>query len=214
MGLLGMHADVAFTVEDKWQFPLVGMGLYTAFGSYDTVVTSYDGSIVELRPWSTLRAEILLPGIGYRWKHRRNQIGVALRTGAGFLKMEGTAAAGVASEDIDLSAGTFLLSLELEGPRRTRDDRGRSIYEPYRLELRDRDLAAYDTLEERVRLLDWAMTLPVALPAGNQTIRGTLRAYGTSRPIAIDLTARSGPERHSLPSELAIWAAINREPID
>jgi hypothetical protein len=105
--------------------------------------------------------------------------------------------------------------LELEGPRRDRDDQGRSIYVPYRLDRRDRDLAAYYTLEDRVRLLDWALTLPVALPASNHVIRGTLRAYGISRPIAIDLEANSSHwMRYAVFGELAIWASINREPID
>lgn len=132
---------------------------------------------------------------------------VALRLGA---LLDQIRARYVAGRAADLPG----LSLELEGPRRTRDDRGRSIYEPYRLVLRDQDQAAYSTLEQRVAMLDWALTLPTTLPAGNQTIRGTLRAYGTSRPIAINL-ARPRPEMHSsMPSELEMWASINRDPMD
>jgi hypothetical protein len=134
---------------------------------------------------------------------------VAIRLGALFDQIRARHVAGRAG---DLQG----YSLELAGVRRTdRDDRGRSIYTPYRLELHDRDQAAHDTLEARVRLLDWAMTLPAALPAGKHVVRGTLRAHGTSRPIAIDLREdlyRWG--HHALLSELAMWASINREPID
>ena len=103
-------------------------------------------------------------------------------------------------------------SLELAGKRRTdRDDLGRSIWTPYRLTIRERDLAN-DTLEDRVHLLDWAMTRPVALPASNHVISGTLRAYGTSRPIAVDLfTDLTSSTGYPYNSELSIWSSINRE---
>jgi hypothetical protein len=107
-------------------------------------------------------------------------------------------------------------SLELAGVIRDgRDDRGRSTYQPYRVELHDRDLAAHATLEDRVRLLDWAMTRPVTRPAGPRTARGTLRAYGTSRPIAIDLDADLTDWRqYGVFSDLAMWSSVNREPAD
>ncbi|HWO22638.1 MAG TPA: hypothetical protein VNO30_27955 [Kofleriaceae bacterium] len=134
---------------------------------------------------------------------------VALRLGALFDQIRARYVAGRAAD-------VHGLSLELAGVRRTgRDDLGRSEYEPYRLDLRDFDQATHNTLEDRVRLLDWAMTLPAALPAGKQVVRGTLRAHGTSRPIALDLRADLYHwGHHALMSELSMWASINREPID
>lgn len=141
--------------------------------------------------------------------HFRTNTFVALRLGELFRQIRARYVAGRAA---DLQG----FSLELAGTHRTgRDDRGRSIYEPYRLELRDHGLATQGTLEDRVRLLDWAMTQPVTLPAGKQIAHGTLRAYGTSRPIAIDLSVTLGLwTRYPVFNELALWAAMSREPID
>lgn len=134
---------------------------------------------------------------------------VALRLGALFGQIRARYVVGRAA---DLQG----FSLELAGVRRTgRDAQDRPIYEPYRFEVRDQGQAAHDTLEARVHLLDWATTLPVALPAGPQVVRGTLRAYGISRPVAIDLGASALYRgHHSVFSELTMWASINREPID
>ncbi|HWU89712.1 MAG TPA: hypothetical protein VN253_20760 [Kofleriaceae bacterium] len=104
-------------------------------------------------------------------------------------------------------------SLELAGTwRADRDERGRPIREPHRVEIRESDLAAaYDTLEGRVRLLDWALTQPATLPAGAHAARGTLRAHGTSRPIAVDLDAHLALSmQYSVWSELSMWAAVDR----
>jgi hypothetical protein len=103
-------------------------------------------------------------------------------------------------------------SLELAGVRNVdRDEQDRLIYKPYRLTIREADLAQ-NTLEDRVRLLDWAMTRRTALPAGRQIVSGTLRAHGTSRPIAVDLTTdRPGMLRYEVFRELDMWAAVNHE---
>jgi hypothetical protein len=114
----GGYFDVGLTVNDRWQFPIIGAAVYGAAGSYDALVTSMDGSIVRLRLWTAVRPEILLPGIGYRTKHRRTQLGFALRTGASFLKMQGTVAVGGEAVPVELSAGSFMLQLEVEACRR------------------------------------------------------------------------------------------------
>jgi hypothetical protein len=101
-------------------------------------------------------------------------------------------------------------SLELAGTMRDgTDDRGRPVRKPHRVAISERDLASFDTLEKRVRLLDWALTQPAVLTGGKHVVRGTLRAHGTSRPIAVDLYAYLADEmQRSVWSELAIWAAI------
>ncbi|HWO25678.1 MAG TPA: hypothetical protein VNO30_43365 [Kofleriaceae bacterium] len=78
-------------------------------------------------------------------------------------------------------------SLELERTARTGHDRqGQPIRKRHRFVFRDEDAADVE-LAYRVDLLDWAMTQPVSLPPGARVVSGTLRAYGTSRPIAVDL---------------------------
>jgi hypothetical protein len=118
LGLVGFAADVELTVDDRWKVPLAGGAVYWAVGSYDATISSLDGSIARLRPWSTFRGDILLPGIGHRWKHRRNMWGVAIRTGISFVTMGGTVAAGAQAVPLELDASTFLLQFELEGCRR------------------------------------------------------------------------------------------------
>ena len=100
-------------------------------------------------------------------------------------------------------------SLELELERTTRighANPGQSLQEPHRFVFRNEDPSGIE-LAHRVDLLDWAMTQPVSLPPGDRIARGTLRAYGTSRPIAVDL-AKLGDwtqDSYSLLRALVLW---------
>ncbi len=104
-------------------------------------------------------------------------------------------------------------SIELTGTRRDHDDQGRMIRRPHRIEYLDPGVAG-DDLEDRVRLLDWAMAKPVSLPPGKLIVRGTLRAHGSSRPIALDLR-NLGLEwsAHRTFRELVSWEA-SEHPLD
>ncbi len=115
---IGPYIDVALTLDDRWSVPLLGGAGYLAVGSYDQVVTSYEGSLVNVRPWSTFRGDLLLPGLGRRFKHRRYMWGAAVRTGIGYMSMGGSLADGRDSAPLDLSATTFVLQAELEACRR------------------------------------------------------------------------------------------------
>jgi hypothetical protein len=118
LAMLGIGGDIELTIDDRWKLPLVGGNAWWTVGSYDTTVTSLDGSIAQVRPWSTFRGDVLLPGIGRRWKHRRNMWAAAVRSGLSFATMDGTVAAGVESVPLVLRATTFLVQVELEGCRR------------------------------------------------------------------------------------------------
>lgn len=118
IGMLGVGADVDLTLDDRWKLPLFGGNVWWAVGPYDALMTSFDGSIARLRTWSTFRGDILLPGIGRRWKHRRNMWAAAVRSGISFTTMGGTVAAGTETVPLDLSAATFLVQVELEACRR------------------------------------------------------------------------------------------------
>jgi len=118
IGMLGLSSDLELTLDDRWRVPLIGGALWWAVGSYDATITSLDGSIARVRPWSAFRGDIFLPGVGRRWKYRRNMVGLAARTGVSFMTMGGTVAAGGDSSPIDLTAATFLVQVELEACRR------------------------------------------------------------------------------------------------
>ena len=118
LAMMGLGADVELTVDDRWKVPLFGGNAFWAIGSYDAIITSHDGSIARLRPWSTIRGDLLLPGVGHRWKHRRNMWAAAVRTGVSFATMGGSVAAGTETVPLELDAATFLVQLELEGCRR------------------------------------------------------------------------------------------------
>lgn len=118
LALVGPSLDVELTLDDRWRVPIIGGATYWAAGSYDRVVTSLDGSIASVRPWSAFRADLLLPGIGRRWKHRRNMWGVSLRSGVSFMQMGGSVASAAESDALELSAATFVLQAEIEACRR------------------------------------------------------------------------------------------------
>jgi hypothetical protein len=118
MTMLGVFVDAAVTLDDHWVLPLFGGGYYHAVGSFDAVISSQDGSIVRMQPWTTDSLDIYLPGLGYRIKRRRWMFGAAIRTGASFLAMEGLLADGVEWAAMETKRTTFLLQAELEACRR------------------------------------------------------------------------------------------------
>ena len=69
-------------------------------------------------------------------------------------------------------------------------------------------------LAHQVDLLDWAMTQPVSLPPADRVARGTLRAYGTSRPIAVDLAKLDDgtQDSYSLFRALLSWEEESEQP--
>jgi hypothetical protein len=118
LAMLGIGADTELVIDDHLRVPVLGGNVAWAIGPSDATVTSLDGSIASVRPWSTFRGDILLPGVGRRWKHRRNMWGAAIRSGISFATMGGTVAAGAESVALELMAATFLVQIELEGCRR------------------------------------------------------------------------------------------------
>jgi len=116
--LMGPHADLALTLDDRTRIPLIGVAAYWAVGSYDTSITSFDGSIAHVRPWSYWNGDILLPGIGRRWKLRRNMIAATIRTGMSFASAGGNVAAAREFTPLDLTARSFLVQAEIEACRR------------------------------------------------------------------------------------------------
>lgn len=118
MVMLGGHFDSRFVINDRWLIPFFGGGLYGATGSYDTVLTAIDGSVATLRPSTLFRVEALLPGLGYRYKHRRNMLAISVRPGFSGLRMSGAVADGRGSEAVDFKGTAFLVQAEFQACRR------------------------------------------------------------------------------------------------
>jgi hypothetical protein len=115
---IGGYMDTQITFGDRTTMPLFGFGMYGAVGSYDGVVSSADGSIVRLRPWTAMRYDVLLPGVGARWKHRRWMFEIGMRTGVTVLGMRGSVAIGADSKRVDPIGASFLLSAQASFCRR------------------------------------------------------------------------------------------------
>lgn len=118
MTQVGASADFGVVVDDRWIIPALGMAVYSAVGSYDTIVTSADGSIARVRPWTTYEIDALLPGIGLRVKERRFMFSASLRTGLSYLHSSGSVSGGSGDMPMSLSNVSPILQAELEACRR------------------------------------------------------------------------------------------------
>jgi hypothetical protein len=115
---MGAGLEIGMTVDAHIVIPGIGVAAYAAVGSYDTVLTSADGSIATVRPWSAYRIDMPLPGIGYRVKERRWMFQADVRTGLSVLSMNGTIAGGSSETETSLTAISGVLVAEVEACRR------------------------------------------------------------------------------------------------
>jgi hypothetical protein len=107
---VGGYLDTQLTIADRTTMPLFGFGYYGAVGSYATVVSSLDGSVANIEPWTAYRWDLLLPGLGGRWKHRRWMVEASVRTGVAAIGMHGSVATGADTHRVDPSGLSFLLA--------------------------------------------------------------------------------------------------------
>jgi hypothetical protein len=114
----GAGVDVGLALDDRLFLPGLGFAGYGAVGSYDAVLTTADGSIARVRPWTTYQLYLLLPGVGYRMKHRRFMFVTSIRTGISGMFMEGAIAGGDGEVQAPLSGLSGLVQVELEACRR------------------------------------------------------------------------------------------------
>jgi hypothetical protein len=118
MAFIGAALDSNWIVDRRWRVPFLGIAVTGALGSYDSRVTSYDGSIAELRPWTAARTDILFPGFGYRGTYRRYGWATVVRPGLSILTMDAGIAGGTDSVDVPLRSVSFVLEAEIDGCRR------------------------------------------------------------------------------------------------
>ncbi len=115
---MGAGFELGMTVDAHVVIPGLGIAAYAAVGSYDTVLTSADGSIATVRPWTAFRIDVPLPGIGYRVKERRWMFQADIRTGISIMSLNGTIAGGSSETETPLTAITPMLVAEVEACRR------------------------------------------------------------------------------------------------
>jgi hypothetical protein len=96
---LGVTIDSTFLRNGRWEFPLFGMTLAGAIGECPRVITSVDGSIITLRPWTAGAFTLLLPGIGVRTNERRWKLAVTARAILSVTWMNITVANGAQAAD-------------------------------------------------------------------------------------------------------------------
>lgn len=118
VGMLGAHVDAVLALDRHTILPLFGAAGYGAVGSFDTIVTSVDGSIARVHPWTSARLDLLLPGFGLRGVHRRFAGSAVLRSGIGGAWVGGELAEGTEAVPFSSARITPLLQLEVEACRR------------------------------------------------------------------------------------------------
>ena len=114
--------DAGATVNDRWMVPILGFQFGWAVGQSNEVVSSIDGSIVEMHPWSADLVTLLLPGFGVRQKARRWMFEATVRPVFSAVWMNAMVASGASSSDLSdksaLCAATLGVRAELEVCRR------------------------------------------------------------------------------------------------
>ena len=114
----GGHIDTSIVVSDRWIFPLLGGGAFAAVGPSARTITSLDGSFIELRPWTAFRIDLLLPGIGVRFKERRWAFAATVRAAYTSIGMNAAIAAGASWKMTEVSGGAPSLRMSVEACRR------------------------------------------------------------------------------------------------
>jgi hypothetical protein len=112
--------DSAYISNDRLEIPIFGVGGAAAIGSSPRVITSLDGSMVELKPWTTGMVTFFLPGIGVRFKERRWMFAARARLTGTMMWMNAAVATGrdVVGFDSSPTTSAFGLRAELEVCRR------------------------------------------------------------------------------------------------
>lgn len=115
----GAQAIYGVVVDDRFIYPLLGVGIATAVGRYSPAPSNVDGSIASLHPWTARYYTLLLPGFGLRAKDRRWMGQLVVRPGIAWLSLDGEIAVGGEPFEMKASAkGSFVLRAEAEACRR------------------------------------------------------------------------------------------------
>jgi len=117
---LGFAFDTKYIYEQRWEFPIFGMVFGGAVGQSPRVISSLDGTMVEMKPWTAGTISLLLPGVGVRIKARRWMFSANARFVASWVWEQAAYASGRSLDDSPaaLWAGTFGVRGHVEACRR------------------------------------------------------------------------------------------------
>lgn len=115
--MAGVNVGVGCTVNDRWVFPLSGIGVGWAMGPLPRVWTRYGDIPVEMELWSLRSFSLALPGAGFRLKHRRWSFQATIQPTLRVYWMEARAGS---ESTVDFMASSMTLSVaaQLETCRR------------------------------------------------------------------------------------------------
>jgi hypothetical protein len=109
--------------KDRYLFPLLATELAWSVGRRPVVYGAVDGSIVEMHPWKAWQANILLPGVGRRWKRRRWSFAAAVQPGFSATVQDIDVADGSSREERPSVGVHLLVRAWVEGCRRLDPER-------------------------------------------------------------------------------------------
>ena len=117
---LGFGVDTKYIYNQRYEFPIFGLVGGGAIGQSPRVVTSLDGTMVDMKPWTAGAFTFLLPGVGLRFKERRWMFSANVRMAATFVWEQVSFASGRSMDDSPptLWASTFGARAHLEVCRR------------------------------------------------------------------------------------------------
>ncbi len=120
MGFLGLRTGMDLVASDRTVIPLFDVGIFGIVGQYSEVLTSVDGSFLQVSPSSIVLVDGEISGIGVRFKHRRWMFGAAVKPGFAFMVANASVADGRSFTSIDggLTAFSPILRVDLQVCRR------------------------------------------------------------------------------------------------
>lgn len=96
---LGFGVDSKYVYQQRWEFPIIGLVGAGAIGQSPRVVTSLDGTMVDMKPWTAAAFTLLLPGVGLRFKSGRWMFGANVRFAASFVWEQVSFASGRSTDE-------------------------------------------------------------------------------------------------------------------
>jgi hypothetical protein len=117
---LALAIDTKYIYNQRFEFPIFGLVGGGAVGQSPRVVSSVDGTMVDMKPWTAGAFTFLLPGVGFRFRERRWMFGANVRMVATLVWEQVTFASGASKDDSPpaLWAATFGARAHVEACRR------------------------------------------------------------------------------------------------
>lgn len=118
LGFVGIGAGIDVRLSRALYLPTLGVSWWRAVGSSPTVVTSVDGSIVQLRPYRASLLDVTLLGIGVRAPLRRWLVSADVAFSLTIFTIPGVVAAGAYEEETTGIRASPTIRIDVAGCRR------------------------------------------------------------------------------------------------